>query len=353
MTKLFITGVTGYIGGDVLYAIANTYPDLEITALVRNSDKGAKVASQYAKIRLVYGTLDDIELLTNEAANTDIVVHTADCDHVASAHALIAGLQRSGRKTYLIHTSGTGILTWEDFGANTYGGKRETVYDDWEGIGKVTSLPDEAVHRNVDKIILGANSISSGNVNTAIICPPSIYGPGRGPDNQRSVQVYDMAKNALARGKGFVVGDGENKWTEIHVQDLSNIYLALVTAALTPGGGKATWNDQGYYFAENGEFTWGDMGRAIAKVAYENKYINSPEVDTVTKEEANGFRSFGSFLWGTNSRCKAIRARKLLDWEPKQKSAFDLLPDILEKEAVAQGRAKTHAQEAAEGRILR
>jgi uncharacterized protein YbjT (DUF2867 family) len=33
------TGATGYIGGDALYAVANTYPDLEITALVRNSDK--------------------------------------------------------------------------------------------------------------------------------------------------------------------------------------------------------------------------------------------------------------------------------------------------------------------------
>lgn len=353
MTKLFITGATGYIGGDILYAIVNAYPDLEITALVRNSDKGAKVASQYAKVRLVYGTLDDIELLTKEAAATDIVVHTADCDHLASAHALIAGLQRSGRRTYLIHTSGTGILSWEDFGENTYGGKRDTVYDDWEGIGKVTSLPDEAVHRNVDKAILGASTVSSGSVHTAIVCPPCIYGPGRGPDNQRSVQVYDMAKAALSRGKGFVVGDGENKWTEIHVQDLSNVYLALVTAALTPGGGKATWNDQGYYFAENGEFLWGDIGRKIAKVAYEKKYINSPDIDNVSKEQANELRPFGSYLWGTNSRCKAVRARELLGWKPVQKSVFDLLPDIIEKEAVAQGRAQTHAHEAAEGRILR
>jgi len=353
MTKLFITGSTGYIGGDALYAIANTYPDLEITALVRNSDKGAKVASQYAKIRLVYGTLDDIELLTKEAAGTDIVVHTADCDHVASAHALVAGLQRSGRKTYLIHTSGTGILSWEDFGANTYGGKRETIYDDWEGIKEVTSLPDEAVHRNVDKIILGANTVSSGNIHTAIICPPCIYGPGRGPDNQRSVQVYDMVKAALSRGKGFVVGDGENKWTQVHVQDLSDVYLGLVTAALTPGGKKATWNEEGYYFAENGEFIWGDVGREIAKIAFDKKFINSPEIDHVNKEEADKLRTAGSYLWGTNSRCRAIRAKELLDWKPKQKSISELLPTIIEKEAIAQGRAKTHAEEAAEGRIMR
>jgi hypothetical protein len=29
------TGATGYIGGDVLYAIAKAHPDLEITAMVK------------------------------------------------------------------------------------------------------------------------------------------------------------------------------------------------------------------------------------------------------------------------------------------------------------------------------
>ena len=353
LLKLLSTGATGYIGGEVLYVLANTYPDLEITAIVRNSDKGAKIASQYAKIRLVYGTLDDVELLTEESAKADIVVHTADCDHVASAHAIVAGLQRSGRKTYLIHTSGTGVLSWEDLGANTYGSKRETVYDDWEGIGKVTSIPDEALHRNVDKIILAANQVSAGAIQTAIICPPCIYGPGRGPDNKRSLQVYDMAKAALTRGKGFVVGEGTNVWTQVHVQDLSEVYLALVTAALSADGGKATWNDEGYYFAENGEFAWGDVGRAIAKTAFKQKLINSDEADSVSKEEADNMRAFGSYLWGTNSRCKSIRANKLFGWKPRQKSVFDLLPDIVEKEAVEIGRAQTHAQEAAEGRIMR
>lgn len=162
-----------------------------------------------------------------------------------------------------------------------------------------------------------------------------------------------MAKATLARGKGFVVGEGENKWTQVHVQDLSEVFLALVTAALTPGGGKATWNEQGYYFVENGEFVWGDLARKIASVAFDLKLINKPEIDHVSKAEADELRPFGSFLWGTNSRCKAIRAKELLGWKPKQKSVFDILPDILEKEAVKLGLAKTHAQEAAEGRILK
>lgn len=348
MTKLFITGATGYIGGDALYAVANTYPDLEITALVRNSDKGAKVASQYPKVRLVYGNLDSTELLTAEASAANIVLHCADCDHAGAATALVSGLSRNANPgpSYLIHTSGTGVLAWADFEENTYGYHREHTYNDWEGIKEVTSLPDTALHRNVDKIILGASK-GEGDIHSAIVCPPNIYGPGRGPDNQRSVQAYDYSAATLKRGKGFVINEGTNVWTESHIQDLSDIFLALVTAAMEPNGGKATWNDEGYYFSGTDSFKWGDIGRAIAKIAYKKQLIDSAEVDIITKDEADALRPMGSYLWGTNSRGTAQRARKVLGWRPQQKSLVDLLPDIIEGEAKSLGLVKGHALKAA------
>jgi len=340
------TGATGYIGGDALYAVANTYPDLEITALVRNSDKGAKVASQYAKIRLVYGDLDSADLITKETTDADIVLHCADCDHLASAEAIVAGLAKSQKQTYFIHTSGTGILCFQDVEQGTYGVKREKVYDDWDGIGEITSLPDSAMHRNVDKVVL-ATSQASANIHTAIVCPPCIWGPGRGPDNQRSAQVYNMTRTALQRHKGFVVGEGANKWTEVHVQDLSNVYLALVTAALSPDGGKATWNDKGYYFTENGQFSWGELGQKLAKLMFDKKLINSLEIDHLDKDEAEKLGPGGAVLWGTNSLCKATRAEKLFGWKPKQKRLFDSLSEIVDDEARKLGVTKGHAAHAA------
>lgn len=73
MTKIFVTGATGYIGGDALYAIVNAHPEYELTCLVRNSDKGAQVVKDYPKIKLVYGDLDKTELLEEEAKKADIV----------------------------------------------------------------------------------------------------------------------------------------------------------------------------------------------------------------------------------------------------------------------------------------
>lgn len=343
------TGVTGYIGGEVLYAIANTYPDLQITALVRNSDKGAKVASQYSKVRLFYGDLDSTDLITKAASEADIVVHTADCDHEAAARAIIAGLgqKKTGEKGWLIHTSGTGILCHKDYERKSYGVSNEKVYDDWDGIKEVTSIPDVALHRNVDKIVLAASEQYPGKVYTAIVCPPCIYGPGRGPDNQKSVQVYRMARAILQRGKGFQVEGGKNIWTQVHVQDLSQVYVSLLEASLYPGGGKATWNQEGYYFAESGAFAWGDIAKAIAKAAKDKGLISTADIDSISTEEAEKLVKAGSYLWGMNSRARAIRAKNLLRWTPKQKSLMDSIPDIVDGEAWELGLTHGHAQKAA------
>lgn len=134
----------------------------------------------------------------------------ANCDHVPSATAIAAGLSSSSTPTFLIHTSGTGILCYADQARQTYGTSSTKIYNDWDDISEVTSLPDKAWHRNVDKIILAANG---SNVKTAIVCPPTIYGPGRGPGNTYSDQWYLVGStsfyNALshfltkADGKGY------------------------------------------------------------------------------------------------------------------------------------------------------
>jgi hypothetical protein len=144
--------------------------------LVRNTDKGAKIASVYPKIRLVYGDLDSAELIEEEAANADIVYHFANCDHEASAHAIAKGLARRNGEgpVYWIHTSGTLILGYETIKNNEFGNRLEKVFDDWDNIKELTSQPDAAPHRNVDKIVLQSYS---DKVKTAIVCPPTIVCP--------------------------------------------------------------------------------------------------------------------------------------------------------------------------------
>ncbi|CAG8119729.1 unnamed protein product [Penicillium salamii] len=336
--KVFITGATGYIGGDGLFAIVNAHPDWELSALVRSSQKADQITTKYPKIRTVIGDLDSSDLIEEEVRNADIVFHFADCDHVAAANAIAKGAQHHSpeRPLWLIHTSGTGILTVEDQRAKTYGIERPKQYNDWEGVSELVNLPADAFHRNVDEIIIGAGQKSPASVKVAVVCPPTIYGPGRGPGNQKSVQAYWLSDAVLKRKQGLLVGEGKNVWHQVHVQDLSDVYLALGEAA-SQGGGKATWNNEGYYLAENGSFVWGDIQRAVAQAAFDKKLIASPDVESLDGAQTTEVHPFGIYAWGSNSRGNSLRARKLFGWSPKQPKLIDLIPEIVEGEAKALG----------------
>lgn len=74
--------ITGYIGGDALYALNQSHPEYEITALVRNTDKGAKIAQQYPKVQLVYGDLDSEDVIEAEAGKADVVCRMSPHQHL-------------------------------------------------------------------------------------------------------------------------------------------------------------------------------------------------------------------------------------------------------------------------------
>ena len=67
------TGTTGYIGGDAFFAIAQAHPDWQLSVLVRNKEKGAKLANEYPQVRIVYGDLDSGDIIEEETKNADIV----------------------------------------------------------------------------------------------------------------------------------------------------------------------------------------------------------------------------------------------------------------------------------------
>ena len=91
--KVFLTGATGYIGGDALYQIHQRYPDFEYALLVRSERKAKEVLSAYPKARIVIGGNDDSELLEREAAWADIVIraYTAYVSFVFSPYVQLQG----------------------------------------------------------------------------------------------------------------------------------------------------------------------------------------------------------------------------------------------------------------------
>lgn len=216
------------------------------------------------------------------------------------------------------------------------------MFNDFDGIDELVYLPAAAFHRNVDEIVLNTGTEHTDSVKTAIICPPTIYGEGRGPVSGRGRQVYELTSFILKEKYCPRIGKGLSQWNHVHVHDLSMVFDLLVEAALDASrrNDAEIWGPHGYFFTENGEHTWGDLSLEIGKEAHKQGFIKggAPELRAWSIDEAvNSSAGFEAASWGMNSRGKAERARKFLGWKPQERSLSEDIADIVRSEAVRAG----------------
>jgi nucleoside-diphosphate-sugar epimerase len=273
-------------------------------------------------------------------------IELASSDHIPVINSVISGLAISGGK--LIHISGTGVLNDTSTG---FGEPAPKVYDDIEDIKEITSLPESALHRNVDDAVITGGV--KNDVPTAIICPPLIYGVGEGPIKTRSIQIPYLSEAILKRGRAFTVGKGRNIWdcvllpsilllvrreaqtnelkTDIHVSDVSKACVLLIEEALKPQGGSAQWGPDGYYFVESGQFAWTDISEKVAQIAKGYGKLEVADIDRLSVEEACKFHPWAPVLWGGNCRSRASRLRSL-GWKPEGPAIGEALPAMVKAE---------------------
>lgn len=273
--------------------------------------------------------------------DTRHVIDTADSsDHELSAKAIAEGLSEghsASRPGFWLHLGGTGILTYFDSEVKkSFGELDEKVFDDYDGVEELVNLPAAAFHRNIDEIVLQTGIEHRDTVKTAIICPPTIYGKGRGPISGRGRQVYELASFILKEKYIPRIGKGLSRWNHVHVHDLSALIGLLVDAALdaTRNTDSDLWGAHGYFLAENGEHTWGDLAVQVGQEAHKQGLIqHEPEIRSLPIEEAvKSSAGFEAASWGMNSRARAYRARRVLGWQPKQQGLVEELPIIVKSE---------------------
>lgn len=150
------------------------------------------------------------------------------------------------------------------------------------------------------------------------------------------MQAYELSRLILERGVGFTIGKEDYMWFNVHVRDLSRLYLSLLEAAVA-GGGKAGWDGEGYYLVENGEHRWNELAQEVTNEAHKQGFIKSVDAGVLEGEERDKLKAIGVALWNVKSRAKAIRATKLLDWRPRERSLMDEVSDIVRSEAKRAG----------------
>ena len=289
--NVFVTGAAGFIGGSIATGLVQAGHN--VTGLVRSAEQADELKA--LGMNAVIGTLDDSQLLAQQARAADAVINAASSDHRGAVQALLDAL-RGSNKVFL-HTSGSSIV------GDASGGKSsdDIYYED--------NLPEPTVDKAdrvaIDNLVLAA---AQDGVNSAVICNTLIYGHSLGV-NRDSVQLPRLLKQARKSGVVRHVGSGQNIWSNVHIEDVVALYLLALTRNV-PGT---------FYFVESGEASFIDMTTAMAQALN----LGQPQDWPLQDAEAEWGYEMANYGLGSNSRVRGKHARELLGWAPKRTSVVE------------------------------
>lgn len=291
---VFVTGASGYIGGSVAQVLVQK--GYTVLGLARKDSDLEKLAA--LGIQPVKGTLQDAPVLRSAALQADAVIHTADADDPYAVDTFLEALKGTG-KTF-IHTSGSSILGNKDNGERS-------------GFVYTEDIPLQPRFEKLHRVVINNHILQSAQqgIRSIVIVPTMIYGEGLGLKKE-SIQVPMLLKAAAEKGCGVHVEKGENIWSNVHIGDLAQLYLAALEKAKAGS----------YFYAENGESSLKDIALSISKKMGKPGQTFAMGID----EAVRYFGSEGAyFALASNSRCNADKARQLLGWQPQYRSIHDFI----------------------------
>jgi len=191
---VFLTGASGYIGSAVLRALIAR--DHTVTAVLRSDEKAAR--AREAGATAVVGDLADQELVARLAREADAVVHTASAEDVDPGFIATVLTTLDGTEKPFVHTGGI----------FTFGASSEITED------APIAPPALTAWRSANEA-----QVRASTVRTTVVAPGIVHGHGAGiptmfvPDGEAPVRL---------------VGDGTQRWTTVHVDDLAELYVLAV-----------------------------------------------------------------------------------------------------------------------------
>jgi nucleoside-diphosphate-sugar epimerase len=316
--SVFLLG-PGFIGGEIIdLLLVSNY---KVTTLVRRESAVADYAN--LGVETVVGNLDDVSVITDQVARSDIVFHTATADHLPSVEAIIDGIRQratQGLKTIYIHNSGATLLS--DTAQGDY--KSHTIFDD-DQPAQINALPDSASHRQIDLAILRAGKELASHAKIAIMIPPLIYGTTT-REKRLSIQLPTLIRFSIKHGYAGQIGKGFAVWNQIHVKDLARGYMVLLHWMECASVGEISRNP--YFFCENGqELSWGECAIEIGRILKEMGLIGDSTPRSIPEKQwGDLFGDYSGMVVGSNARNRANRLRKL-GWAPLEKETFASLAE--------------------------
>jgi nucleoside-diphosphate-sugar epimerase len=291
--NVFVTGATGFIGGCAANRLVKA--GHHVRGLVRSAEGAAFVAG--SGIEPVTGSLDDVDVLRAEFQAADAVVHMADPEATGFIDLALSELENTG-KTF-IHTSGSSVVADGAAGAES-----NSVYFDTAYPENVSPIASRSVRLGNDTRIIKA---AEKSIRSIVICPALTYGWREGL-HKESVQLRFIIEEARRSGMARYIGEGRNRWSNVHVDDLADLYLLALERA-DPGS---------FFFGENGEDAFQDITGAIARL------LGVPTASWPLEEALQVWGPRCEYSLASNSRVRGVNARAL-GWAPYRPGLIDEL----------------------------
>lgn len=289
--KVLIFGATGYVGRHLAANLKAHGHD--VAGFSRNAANDALLGE--LGIAAVRGDLGDLAGIGPMVAGHDAIVFCAQLmlDHEKQVVQAIADCLAGTGRTF-IFTSGTSLMSIPTGG----------LWDENSFAEDEPFVPKRQIAPRLDNEAIVRESAARG-VRGMVIRPSLIWGNGG------SQIIADFYHSARTTGAVCYIGRGLNVYSNIHVEELAEIYRL----ALERGQAGAL------YFAVSGEVAYGVMAARIA----ERLGVGTR---SVTVEEACEIwdKGLGKIVLQSNSRQRCPRTRNELGWVPRE-DRVDILED--------------------------
>ncbi|KAF9073407.1 hypothetical protein BDP27DRAFT_1216127, partial [Rhodocollybia butyracea] len=295
---ILLTGASGYLGGSVLVHLLTKF-DLEankikLYTLVRKTEQVTKVHELGGNVTPLVGDVQDGETMKELIVSNSIsvVIETVDARQFAVAEPCIEALaivkEKLNVPVHFVHTSGAKMFS-SHVGMDQSG----FLNDDGDVYGTVSAL--NTTHPVMKQFVLLNNRIidfaESKGVRSYIVAPPMVYGPGKGFGNKISIQNVAIVRVARALGQLYQVDKTNTIWALMHIDDQAALYTQVLSSLLRL---EAPYGKKGFYFSENGTFSWRDLSLAILNAL--RKRNNLDVVDTLPLASEEDLIAMGKVL---------------------------------------------------------
>ena len=292
--QVFVTGASGYIGRHVVEVLVRA--GLEVTGLARSGESSGRVEALGA--RVCRGDLTDPGTWAPGTRDFDAVIHIAlagaATDRVLVPMLIDASANGNAGKPF-IYTSGVWVM------GNT--GDR-MAGESWP-LYKAPAI--SAWRKEIEQMMLDARE---RHVRSVVLRPATVYGRGTGSADGVVGRMVDQGRRD---GVIRVPGDGANRKSYVHCEDLADLYLAALNHS-SPAG-------ELYVAADGPALPVNRVAEAAAK-------LSGARIEYIPPDVARAEMGPIAEAHLLDQKIGSTKAGRLLGWKPSRPSVLKYLESL-------------------------